>query len=112
MNPDMRHGTLPYMAPEMFEPNFRELIDYRSDLYSAAITIYEYASGVHPIARRGEDDFTTMYRIATRKPYPLASHRPDLPISFCEIIDQLIRKKPMLRPSNLDELLEKVEELL
>jgi serine/threonine-protein kinase len=111
MNPDMRHGTLPYMAPEMFEPNFRELIDYRSDLYSAAVTIYEYASGVHPIARRGEDDVTTMYRIATRKPYPLASHRPDLPTSFCEIIDQLIRKKPMLRPSNLDELLEKVEEL-
>jgi serine/threonine protein kinase len=111
MNPDMRQGTLPYMAPEMFEPRFREYLDYRSDLYSAAVTIYEYASGVHPIARRGEDDFTTMYRIAFQKPSPLAGHRPDLPTSFCEIIDQLIRKKPILRPSNLAELLEKMGEL-
>jgi serine/threonine-protein kinase len=111
MNPEMRQGTLPYMAPEMFEPHFREMIDYRSDLYSAGVTIYEYASGVHPIARRGEDDFTTMYRIISQKPSPLIGHRPDLPASFCEIIDQLIRKKPILRPSNLTELLKKVEEL-
>jgi serine/threonine protein kinase len=110
-NPEMRQGTLPYMAPEMFEPHFRELLDYRSDLYSAGVTIYEYASGVHPIARKGEDDFTTMYRIVFQKPSPLIEHRPDLPASFCEIIDQLIRKKPLLRPSNLTELLKKVEEL-
>jgi len=112
MNPDMRQGTLPYMAPEMFDPRFRELLDYRSDLYSAAVTVYQYAAGVHPIARRNEDDFTTMYRIALMKPEPLSTHRQDLPSQFCGIIDSLIRKKPALRPSNLAVLREQLEELL
>ena len=112
MNPDMRQGTLPYMAPEMLDPRFRELLDYRSDLYSAAVTVYHYAAGVHPIARRGEDDFTTMYRIAMMKPDPLSTHRPDLPAGFCGVIDSLIRKKPALRPSNLGALKAQMEELL
>lgn len=108
-NPNIRMGTLPYMAPEMFNPDFRINLDFRSDLYSAAVTLYEYASGVHPIARTSEDDFTTMFRIANVKPSPLGRHRPDLPPSFCLTIDQLIRKKPALRPSNLEELIKKME---
>lgn len=111
MNPDMRHGTLPYMAPEIFQPRFRELLDYRSDLYSAAVTVYEYAAGVHPIARSGEDDFTTMYRIAYMRSTPLINLRPDFPRSFCQIIDSLIRKKPALRPSNITALLKQMEAL-
>lgn len=110
-NPEIRIGTLPYMAPEMFIPSFRDYLDYRSDLYSAAVTIYEYASGIHPIARTSEDDLTTMYRIANKKPVQLNNFRPDLPIFFCQIIDSLIRKKPALRPSNLEELIKKMEEI-
>jgi serine/threonine protein kinase len=109
MNPEMRQGTLPYMAPEMFTPRFREMLDYRSDLYSAAVTIYEFVSGVHPVARRGEDDFTTMFRIMHMKPVPLIDHRPDLPKAFCQMIDGMIRKKPALRPSNIERTLHEME---
>lgn len=112
LNPDMRQGTLPYMAPEMFNPRFREMLDYRSDLYSAAVTIYEFVSGLHPIARRGEDDFTTMFRIMQMKPVPLIDHRPDLPKAFCQMIDGMIRKKPALRPSNIERTLREMEALL
>ena len=86
-----RPGTLPYMAPEMFNPRFRETLDYRSDLYSAGVTIYEFASRQHPIARRGEDDYTTMYRIINLPSTPLSTHRADLPDDFCGIVDQLTR---------------------
>lgn len=58
-NSMFRPGTLPYMAPEMFNPRFRENLDYRSDMYSAGVTVYEYASGVHPIRKRGKDAYTT-----------------------------------------------------
>lgn len=109
MDRNMRQGTLPYIAPEMFEPRFRDMLDYRSDLYSAAVTVYEYAAGTHPIARRGEDDFTTMYRIVRMKPTPLAQHRHDLPTRFCQVVDQMIRKKPALRPSNIEALLRQLE---
>ena len=110
-HPMYRPGTLPYMAPEMFNPRFRGTLDYRSDLYSAGVTIYEYAAGKHPIAKRGEDDYTTMYRIVKVAPVSLSSHRPDLPPEFCQIIDQLIKKLPALRPSVIDALSKKMEEL-
>ena len=111
MDRNMRPGTLQYIAPEMFEPRFREMLDYRSDLYSAAVTVYEYAAGTHPIARRGEDDFTTMYRIVRVRPTPLVRYRPDLPTRFCQMVDQMIRKKPALRPSNIEALLKELEVL-
>jgi serine/threonine protein kinase len=112
MNPEMRQGTLPYMAPEMFNPRFREMLDYRSDLYSAAVTIYEFVSRLHPIARRGEDDFTTIFRVMQMKPVPLIDHRPDLPKAFCQMIDGMIRKKPALRPSNIERTLREMEAIL
>jgi len=107
---EFRPGTLPYMAPEMFNARFRETLDYRSDLYSAGVTLYEYASGKHPITRRRDDEYTTMYRIINSAPIPLASHRPDLPIEFCKVIDQLIKKLPALRPSSIEMLLKKIKE--
>ncbi len=111
-NPMFRPGTLPYMAPEMFTPKFRETLDYRSDLYSAGVTIFEYASGVHPIRKRDDDDYTTMYRIIKYKPPPLSNLRPDLPSNFCKIIDQLIKKLPALRPASIEMLLRKIKEIL
>lgn len=111
INPEMRQGTLPYMAPEMFGPRFRDTLDFRSDLYSAAITIYEYATGVHPFARRGEDSHTTMYRILNLRPTPLSERRPDYPIQYCQIIDQMIRKTPALRPSNIEGIIRTIGEM-
>ena len=109
-NSMFRPGTLPYMAPEMFNPRFRENLDYRSDMYSAGVTVYEYASGVHPIRKRGEDAYTTMYRILKTQPQALSTLRPDLPSDFCKIIDQLIKKLPALRPASIQMLLKKVKE--
>lgn len=110
-NPNDRIGTLPYMAPEIFRPEFRLNLDYRSDLYAAALTVYEFSAGIHPVARRNDDDFTTLYRITNLKRIPLQTHRSDFPDSFCVIIDQLIRKNPALRPANIEELIEKLENI-
>ena len=110
-NSMFRPGTLPYMAPEMFTPKFRETMDYRSDLYSAGVTIFEYASGVHPIRKSEDDDYTTMYRIIKYKPPPLSNLRSNLPSNFCKIIDQLLKKLPALRPASIEMLLRKIKEI-
>ena len=44
-------GTYQYIAPEILQPNFRESLDFRSDVYAAALTVYEYAAGQHPLAK-------------------------------------------------------------
>lgn len=90
-------GTPLYMAPELFRPNYKDTLDIRADIYSSGVTIFEFAVGTHPLARRDEDAYTTMYRILHQRPAKLHSLRPDLPAWFCEIIDRCIKKTPALR---------------
>jgi serine/threonine protein kinase len=111
---DPRHrlppGTLPYLAPEMLQPNFRDSIDYRSDLYAAALTIYECAVGHHPFARKPEDMVTTLSRVLRESPPPLESARPDLSKAFCQLVDSMLKKIPALRPANLPMLIRQLEQ--
>lgn len=94
-----------YMAPEMIQPNFRETLDYRSDLYTTALTVYEYAAQRHPIAGDPEQELITISRALRDIPSPLQGIRDDLPEAFCGVIDQLLKKRPALRPANLQALL-------
>lgn len=94
-------GTLYYLAPEMLKAGFRKNLDYRADLYALGLTIYEYATGQNPFAIRGDGEYNTMSRIAEQTPEKLSIKRDDLPRVFCDTIDQLIKKVPALRPSNI-----------
>lgn len=98
--------TYRYMAPEMADPNFRENLDYRSDLYSAALTVFEFAAGRHPIAESGDDPMKTVSRALHEEPKRLGDLRSDLAPELCRTIDQILKKKPLLRPANLSRLLE------
>lgn len=102
-------GTLYYIAPEMLDQGFRQNLDYRADLYTVALTLYEFASGDNPFAHRGDPQFTTLHRIKTQRPTPLRELRNDLPDEMCSLIDQLMRKLPALRPANLDHLIKEME---
>jgi serine/threonine protein kinase len=102
-------GTLYYIAPEMLDQGFRQSMDYRADLYTIALTLYEFATGDNPFAHRGDPQFTTLYRIKTIKPRPLRELRNDLPTPMCKLIDQLMRKIPALRPANIELLIKQLE---
>jgi serine/threonine-protein kinase len=102
-------GTLYYIAPEMLDVGFRQNLDYRADLYTIGLTLYEYASGRNPFKDPSDPPFSTLYRIKTLTPAPLASHRPDLPNEFCGLVDQLMKKIPALRPSGVPTLLGRME---
>jgi serine/threonine-protein kinase len=102
-------GTLYYIAPEMLDQGFRQNLDYRADLYTVGLTLYEFASGDNPFAHSGDPQFTTLYRIKTQRPKPLRELRSDLPAEVCRLIDQLMRKLPALRPANLDQLIKEME---
>jgi serine/threonine protein kinase len=97
-------GTLRYMAPELLSPDYKDVMDFRCDLYSSALSIYELASGLHPFAPKPENDYATIYRIMKERPEPLENHRRDLPLQFCRIIDRCIKKNPALRYARTDLL--------
>jgi serine/threonine protein kinase len=105
----MPPGTFRYLAPEMLQIGFRDSIDFRSDLYTAALTVYEYAAGLHPLAKDKDDLIATLSRIARESPKSLGEHRPDLSTFLISTVDQMLKKIPALRPSNINMLIDKLE---
>jgi serine/threonine protein kinase len=99
-------GTPRYFAPEMLKPGFRQTIDFRADLYSAALTVFEYSAQIHALAKTADDLVRTISRIVSQPPRSLKTERPDFSQEFCDLIDQMLKKKPALRPNRLDRLLE------
>ena len=109
VKPDHIPATPLYMAPEMLDPNFRDTLSYRADLYAAGLTVFEFASGgTHPLARSGDDLAKTVTRVLHQEPKRLADLRPDLPKDLCGLIDQLIKKNPALRPGNFSLILNQI----
>ena len=109
VDPSHVPATPLYMAPEMLDPNFRDTLSFRADLYSAGITAFEYATGgIHPLARKGDDLAKTYIRILHQEPLRLAPLRPDLPVELTVLIDQLIKKNPALRPGNMGLILKQL----
>jgi eukaryotic-like serine/threonine-protein kinase len=102
-------ATYRYLAPEVMNPAFRDTIDYRTDLYTAAMTVFEYAAQRHPLAQDRDDLMRTISRALHQPATPLKTHRPDLSTGFCQIIDQMLKKKPALRPANLNVLIQRME---
>jgi serine/threonine protein kinase len=100
----MPPATYRYIAPEMLSPAFRDTIDYRSDLYTAALTIFEFAAGEHPLAKNRDDFIQTISRAIRDTPQHLKTKRPEFSEELCDTIDQLLKKRPALRP-NLSALL-------
>jgi len=97
-------GTTRYIAPEMLKPNFRDTLDYRADLYALGVTLFEFASCIHPLAKDRDDLFQTLSRILHNASTPLEELRPDLSKEFSTTVNQLLKKLPALRPSNLKTL--------
>lgn len=110
VDPQIRHATLPYLAPEMLNINFRKALDYRADIYTAGICAYEYATFEHPLTSEAEDPMRTVSRVLKQIPKALKTLRPDLPDDLCQLIDQMMKKSPPLRPSNLNALIFRLEQ--
>lgn len=109
LNPAVIHGTRYYIAPEMFNPNFRDSLDSRADIYTVGLTLYEYATGINPFRQREDNQYDTMVRILKDHPQPLNQLRTDLGPVFCELVDQMLSKLPPLRPGNTALLKRKME---
>jgi len=92
-------GTLKYRAPETLDPNYKGLLDVRSDLFSLAATVFEFATNKHPIHEGALGEGETVYRLIKQPAIPLAKERDNLPQEFCNLIDMSLKKRPALRPN-------------
>ena len=93
-------GTPPYMAPEQVAAG---PLDVRTDIYSAAATLYELVTGRRVFDKpRGLGLYDAIVR---EKPAPPSRHTPGIPPRFEGALMKALEKQPLKRQQTAGELL-------
>lgn len=92
-------GTPHYMSPEQANG---EPVDHRSDLFSLGSVLYFMATGRQPF--RAERAMAVLNRICNEAHRPVWEINPEIPDELCEVIDQLLEKKPRSRFSDAAQI--------
>lgn len=89
INLNILEGTLDYMSPEQ-TGRINRPIDYRTDLYSLGVTLYELMTGHLPF--QGNDELDIVYGHIAKTPIPPQEINPEIPDILSDIILKLISK--------------------
>jgi serine/threonine protein kinase/predicted Zn-dependent protease len=92
-------GTAAYMSPEQAQG---AIVDYRSDIWSLGVVLFEMLTGHLPF--RGENEQAVIYSILNKEPEPISSLRPDVPPELESIINKALTKETFQRYKNAAEL--------
>ncbi len=89
--PAALEGTLAYIAPEQTGRMNRSL-DYRADLYSLGVTLYELFTGVLP--HESADPLEMVHFHIAGKPVPPRERSANVPAAVSDIVMKLLQKEP------------------
>lgn len=98
-HPRALHGAL-YRAPEQM----RNVYDWRGDLYSLAVLLYQMLTGRPPFEGATWDEIVIKHLAET--PPPLTKSRPDLPLALEKVLNKALAKQPEQRYQSAAQLLE------
>lgn len=98
-------GTIPYFPPERFDyTSRRSLIDFRSDLFSLGVTMYQLATGVHPFMSPDNSSQQVFARILRERPCAPSTINSNVPASLDRVILRMLGKAPHLRYRKIEHL--------
>ncbi len=92
-------GTFRTMSPEQARG---EAVDFRSDLFSLGVLLYEALAGQSPFA--AENELAVLSRIVRDRQAPLRQVRPEVPEELSILVDHLLEKDPLRRPRSAREV--------
>ena len=99
-------GTVSYMSPEQLEGKEP---DFRSDIFSFGVLLYELATGVRPFD--GASSSSTISRILTAEAVPLIQRNPVAPLELDRIVRKCLRKRREERYQSTRDLAVDLENL-
>jgi serine/threonine-protein kinase len=85
-------GTPLYLAPELFQG---QPASAGTDVYSVGVLLYFLVTGKYPARGRTVSELRRVHQSGTRT--PLREERPNLPVDFVRIVDDLIEPGPNRR---------------
>jgi eukaryotic-like serine/threonine-protein kinase len=101
-------GKIAYMAPEQLT---RKPMDHRADIYSLGVVLYELLAGERPY--EGSNELQLLQARVSKQPIiPIATRRPDLPESLCDIVTKAIEQDPEQRYHTCRELQRALEQVI
>ena len=98
-SPGSAVGTISYMSPEQARG---QLVDTRTDLFSAGTVLYQMATGSLPFP--GDTTAVIFDAILNRDPQPAAEINPALPVEFVRILEKCLEKDRAMRCQTASEL--------
>ncbi len=104
--PGLVMGTMPYMSPE--QALGRE-VDYRSDIFSLGVVLYEMATGKLPFA--GANPSETLDLILHGQPEAIARINDQVPAALARIVEKCLAKERERRYQSAQELLLELQRL-
>ena len=102
----MTMGTIAYMSPEQARG---EEVDFRTDIWSFGVVLYEMFGGQLPF--KGEQDQAVVYSILNKQPKPITDLRSEMPTSIEQVVAKALEKNPDERYQQIDELLDDLKSI-
>jgi len=93
-------GTAAYMSPEQARG---EKVDYRTDIWSLGVVLYEMVIGQLPF--KGDHEQAVMYSILNEEPEPMTGLRTGVPMELERIVSKALTKDSAARYQHADDLL-------
>ncbi len=93
-------GTVSYMSPEQAKG---EEVDYRTDIWSLGVIIFEMLTGQLPF--KGEYESAVIYSILNDTQEPITALRTGVQMELERIINKCLQKSPADRYQHIDELI-------
>ncbi len=97
-------GTPAYMSPEQAAG---DPVDYRTDIWSLGVVIYEMLTGEVPF--KGDTRQALTHDILHKEPERLTRVRRDAPANLERILSGMIQKDRLRRPGNMKAVIEELE---
>jgi len=104
-------GTLGYHSPEQLIYEGRRSLDFRSDLFSLGVVLYESATGINPFTcncTNREEIISNTLRLNPQRPSLI---RAEIPESLDEIIVRILCKQPHFRYNSCNELINRLRSI-
>ena len=99
-------GTISYMSPEQMRG---EKLDFRSDVFSIGIVLYEMLGERNPFHQESQAD--SIASILRHEPAPLKNFRPEVPPAVSDAVEKCLSKDREKRFQSAVELLVELENI-